>query len=150
MIIRVPADLAARAASLIGAPYLAKGEAPDGWDCLGLVRWSYARLLGYPLPDYSDRYDAALTDNLARHERARRIAAGLAGGWTPIAPQAGAAVVLSRMGAAGHVGFLISPELALHVTQTTATSLLDLTARHTGWRAVGAYAPRGAMLSPAS
>jgi len=56
----VPGDLVRRAAPLVGAPFLAKGDTPDGWDCRGLTRWCLRTFSGIEVPDYLDLYEAAI------------------------------------------------------------------------------------------
>ncbi len=142
MILHVPSDLQARVAPLIGAPFLAKGDTPAGWDCRGHVRWVYREILGQDLPDYQDLYAASIVTSISgRGERARLIAETLAAQWRSVAPQAGAVAWLEWMGGAGHVGLMLGPRLVSHADTRSGTALLDLDDPAAGYRLKAAFAP---------
>lgn len=141
MILRVPNDLPDRAAAIIGRPFLAKGDTPDGWDCRGCARWCYRTWCGVALPDYADLYDAAIVNRTGRVERARLLGEGLAQ-WRPVAPQAGALAWLTFLGVAGHVGFMISTTLVVHADAGIGTQLLDLEEVSGRYSLKGAFVPR--------
>jgi len=135
----VPWDIEARCAGLIGAPFQPKGDSPTGWDCRGCVRWCLS-LCGADVPDYRERYDAAIVSVSGRDERARILAEGLAA-WRPVEPQAGAVALLEWLGVAGHVGFMISPRRILHADSRCGTALLDLDDAAADYRLRGAFVP---------
>lgn len=137
----VPADLEARAAPLIGVPWVPKGTTPAGWDCLGLGYWCLREWCGVTVEDYQTRYDAtAASSPLRRQERARLLAEGLAE-WRPVAPQAGVIARLRWMGRVGHVGFMLSPTRVLHADMRCGTALLDLDAPSSPYSLAGAVVP---------
>lgn len=136
----VPADLEARTAHLIGAPFLAKGDRPQGWDCKGLTRWCLDAFCGVSLPDYQDRYEADIVTPRGAAERARLLAEGLAE-WRPVEPQAGAVAWLTWMGRAGHVGFMLTPRLILHADSPMGTTLLNLDEPGSRYRLKAAFVP---------
>ena len=137
----VPADIESRVGAVIGSPFLAKGDAPTGWDCRGHVRWCLAQC-GVAVPDYQDLYSASVVNQLSgRRERARLIAEGLAQSWRLIAPQAGAVAWLEWMGGAGHVGFMLSADRLSHADMRQGTVLLDLKDPAAGYRLRGAFTP---------
>lgn len=136
----VPADLAARAAPLIGAPFVPHGDAPTGWDCRGLSRWCLREFCGVAVPDYRDLYTAALLEPRALRERARLIATGLSA-WRQVEAQAGTVAWLQWLGSAGHVGFLLSPSRVLHADRRGGTAILDLDRPESGYRLLGSYVP---------
>lgn len=137
----VPADLETRVGPLIGAPFLAKGDAPSGWDCRGLTRWCLREFCGVETPDYRTLYDADIVTNVwGRAERARLVAEGLAA-WRPVPPQAGVVAWLEWLGGAGHVGFMLSPRRLIHADSRCGTALLDLDDPAAGYRLRGAFVP---------
>lgn len=137
----VPGDLTARAADLIGVPWVAKGTTPKGWDCLGLGQWCLAQWCGVAVASYAERYEAAvLLSPHRREERARLLAEGMAQ-WREVKPQAGVIARLRWMGRIGHVGFMLSPTLVLHADVTCGTALLDLTVPSAPYRLAGAFVP---------
>lgn len=138
----VPLDLEARIerAGVIGRPFRAHGDTPDGWDCRGCVRWHLATFCGVEVPDYLDLYDEAVFSRAARRDRARLLADGLAR-WREITPQAGAVALLERFGSAGHVGFMISPRRIVHADVRCDTAVLDLDDPAAGYRLTGAFLP---------
>lgn len=136
----VPGDLIARAAPLIGAPFLAKGDTPDGWDCRGLTRWCLRTFSGIEVPDYLDLYEAAIVCPAGTRERARLLAEGLAS-WRLVEPQAGVVAWLTWMGKAGHVGYMLTPRLILHADTPMQTALLDLDEPGGRYRLKGAFVP---------
>ncbi|NBB65307.1 hypothetical protein GVN18_39270 [Pseudomonas sp. ODNR1LW] len=148
MVLRVPADLAERAAAIIGKPFLPKGDTPEGWDCRGCARWCYREWCGIALPDYGDLYESAIVTRAGRAERARLLAEGLAA-WRPVPPQAGALAWLTFLGVAGHVGFMISPSLVVHADVGIGTQLLDLTEVGGRYRLAGAFVPAFVTLESA-
>lgn len=137
----VPPDLRARAAAVIGAPFLAKGGSPDGWDCRGCARWCLREWCGVEVPDYLDLYAADIVSNGGRRERARVLAEGLARQWRPIAPQPGVVTLLSWFGASGHVGFMISATEVLHADSRVGTALMNLNDPAAPYRLAGAFVP---------
>lgn len=137
----VPADLEARVSSIIGVPFLAKGDTLAGWDCRGCVRWCLKEFCAVETPDYRGLYDVATVTRLSgRGERARLIAEGLAR-WRPVAPQAGAVAWLEWLGAAGHVGFMLSPRRLVHADMRAGTVLLDLDDPAAAYCLRGAFTP---------
>lgn len=138
---RVPSDLEARAADIIGVPFKAKGEDLTGWDCRGCARWCLKTWCGVDVPDYLDLYAAGIVSPYGRRERARLLADGLAETWRPVAPQAGAVGLLSWLGAAGHVGFMLSPTLLVHADTRCGTAILDLTDPAAAYSLRGAFVP---------
>lgn len=127
-------------APLIGAPFLAKGGNPEGWDCRGCVHWCLRILCGVEVPDYLGLYSTAMVSARGRHDRARLLAEGL-NQWRPVEPQAGAVAWLEWLGAAGHVGFMLSPTRILHADVGVNTALLDLDRPGASYRLRGAFAP---------
>lgn len=136
----VPVDLEARVSSIIGVPFVAKGDTLDGWDCRGCVRWCLKELCGVETPDYRGLYDASAVRLRGRDERARLIAEGLAR-WRPVPPQAGAVAWLEWLGGAGHVGFMLAPRRLVHADMRAGTVLLDLDDPSAAYRLKGAYTP---------
>ncbi len=137
----VPADLEARAAEIIGAPFLAKGDSPEGWDCRGCARWCLREWCGVDVPDYLDLYAREIVSPGGRKERARLLADGLSSMWRPVAPQAGAVALLTWLGSAGHVGFMLSPTRIVHADTRCGTALLDLDDAGAAYRLKGAFVP---------
>lgn len=136
----VPRDLEARVASLIGAPFLPKGDTPDGWDCRGCAQWCLRELCGIETPDYQALYSAATVRLAGRAERSRLIAEGLAC-WRPVEPQAGVIAWLEWLGGAGHVGFMLSARRLIHADARAGTVLLDLDEPSAAYRLRGAFVP---------
>jgi cell wall-associated NlpC family hydrolase len=136
----VPGDLVRRAEPLVGAPFLVKGDTPDGWDCRGLTRWCLRAFSGIEVPDYLDLYEAAIVCPAGTRERARLLAEGLAS-WRPVEPQAGVVAWLTWMGKAGHVGYMLTPRLILHADTPMQTALLDLDEPSGRYRLKGAFVP---------
>lgn len=137
----VPRDLEARVAQLIGTPFVAKGDTPEGWDCRGCAAYCLRTFCGVDVPDYRSLYAAAiLTSRSGRAERAKLIAEGLAQ-WRPVTPQAGAVAWLEWLGGAGHVGFMLSPRRLIHADTRAGTVLLDLDDPSAAYRLKGAFAP---------
>lgn len=140
-IMSVPADLEARVAPLIGAPFRPKGDDPSGWDCRGCARWCLRTFCGVATPDYQDLYQAdIITSARGLARRAELIAAELAA-WRPVPPQAGAVAFLSWMGRAGHVGFMVGPRRFLHADLRTDTTIADLDDPACPYRLRGAFVP---------
>lgn len=140
MQMRVPSDLLAQIDPLIGAPFVPKGDAPSGWDCRGLARWCLARFSGVELPDYQGLYAADIVSARGRAERARLLAEGLEQ-WRPVPPQAGVVALLTWLGSAGHVGYMITPRLVLHADAGINTCLLDLDEPGSRYGLAGAFVP---------
>lgn len=140
MLLRVPGDLVARISPLIGAPFAPKGDTPKGWDCRGLVRWCLREYCAVTVPDYQDLYQASIVSVRGGSERARLLAEGLAH-WRPVEPQAGALALLTWMGQAGHVGFMLAPRLVLHADAGIDTTLLDLDEPGSRYGFAGAFVP---------
>ncbi|MCG2662560.1 hypothetical protein [Brevundimonas sp.] len=137
----VPADLEHRVAALIGVPFRVKGDDLDGWDCRGCARWCLKHLCGVDVPDYLDLYASAIIAVSGRRERARLLGEGLAQTWRPVPPQAGAVALLSWLGSAGHVGFILSPTKILHADIRVGTAVLDLDDPAAAYRLKGAFVP---------
>lgn len=140
----VPSDLEAQveAAGLIGVPFLAKGDTLAGWDCRGCARYALREFCGVDVPDYLDRYQAALlVGTSGRRERARLLAEGLAATWRAVPPQPGVVVLLHWLGGAGHVGFMLTPRLVLHADVRQGTAILDLDDPGSGYRVIGSFVP---------
>lgn len=138
----VPSDLEARAAEIIGVPFLPKGGDHSGWDCRGCARWCLRTWCGVDIPDYLDLYAASiLTAPAGRRERARLLAEGLASQWRPVTPQAGTVAWLEWLGGAGHVGFMLSPTRIVHADLRVGTALLDLSDPAAAYRLKGAFVP---------
>lgn len=137
----VPADLQTRAADLIGSPFKPKGNSQEGWDCRGLCRWCLREWCGVDVPDYLDLYAAGIVSAGGRRERARLLAEGLASMWRPIDPQPGVIALLSWLGQAGHVGFMLSPTKILHADIRVGTAVLDLDDPAAAYRLKGAFVP---------
>lgn len=136
----VPADLMARARGIIGVPFLPKGDTPEGWDCQGLARWCLLDWCDVYTPSHRDLYDAAIVSPWGRQERARLLAEGF-GRWRPVEPQAGVVAWLEWLGAAGHVGFMLSDRLIVHADTRCGTAILDLDDPAAGYRLKGAFVP---------
>lgn len=137
----VPPDLEHQVAALIGVPFRVKGDGLDGWDCRGCARWCLKNLCYVDVPDYLDLYASAIIAVSGRRERARLLGEGLAQMWRPVAPQAGAVALLSWLGSAGHVGFMLSPTKILHADIRVGTALLDLNDPAAAYRLKGAFVP---------
>lgn len=135
----VPADIEARLSAIIGVPFQPKGDDLTGWDCRGCVRWCLSQC-GVETPDYRRLYTETTVRVGARAERAKLIADGLAH-WRPVPPQAGAVAWLEWLGAAGHVGFMLSPRRLVHADTRCGTALLDLDDPSAAYRLKGAFAP---------
>lgn len=140
-VLTVPADLKARAGELVGRPFLAKGDTPDGWDCRGLARWCLRAFCGVETPDYQERYAAVVITPCGAGDRQRLLQAGLQEQWRPVAPQAGAVAWLEWMGRAAHVGFMLSEHELIHADNRCGTALMDLRAPAAGYRLRGAFVP---------
>lgn len=136
----VPADIEARLASIVGVPFLAKGDTPEGWDCRGCARWCLMTICDIEVPDYQALYDASVMDVPGRRERARLIAEGLSQ-WNAVEPQAGAIAWLEWLGGAGHVGFMIGARRVVHADTRGGTTLLDLDEANAAYRLKGAFVP---------
>ncbi|HCW49754.1 MAG TPA: hypothetical protein DGP25_07070 [Brevundimonas sp.] len=136
----VPGNLIARASVLIGAPFQAKGDTPEGWDCRGLTRWCLRTFSGIEVPDYLELYDAAIVSPAGGQARARLLAQGLAS-WRMVEPQAGVVAWLTWMGKAGHVGYMLTPRLVLHADSPMGTTLLDLDAPRSRYGLKAAFVP---------
>lgn len=136
----VPPGLEARVAHLIGAPFLAKGDGPEGWDCRGCAHWCLKTLCGVVVPDYRDFYAGVAAGLPPRSDRARLIAEGLAD-WRAVAPQAGVVAWLEWLGGAGHVGFMLTPRRLLHADMRAGTVILDLNDPAAAYRLRGAFVP---------
>lgn len=136
----VPADLEVRAGALVGAPFLAKGDTPHGWDCRGCARWCLREFCAVTVPDYQDLYGAELVSPRGSASRAQLIAEGLTA-WRPIAAQAGAVVFLSWLGRAGHLGFMLGRRRFLHADTRCGTAIEDLSNPACPYRAVGFFIP---------
>ncbi|WP_332657372.1 hypothetical protein [Brevundimonas sp.] len=136
----VPRELEARVAPLIGTPFVAKGDTPDGWDCRGCARWCLKEHCGVETPDYRDLYTAADVRLAGRAQRSRLIAERLAH-WRPVEPQAGVIAWLEWLGGAGHVGFMLSPRRLIHADARAGTVLLDLDEPSAAYRLRGAFVP---------
>ncbi len=139
-LMRVPEDLIARASVLIGAPFQAKGDTPEGWDCRGLTRWCLREFSGIEVPDYLNLYDAAIICPGGARERARLLAQGLAA-WRRVEPQPGVVAWLTWMGKPGHVGYMLTPRLVLHADSPMGTTLLDLDAPRSRYGLKAAFVP---------
>jgi len=137
----VPPDLEHQVAALIGVPFRVKGDGLDGWDCRGCARWCLKNLCDVDVPDYLDLYASAIIAVSGRRERARLLGEGLAQMWRPVAPQAGAVALLSWLGSAGHVGFMLSPTKILHADIRVGTALLDLNDPAAAYRLKGSFVP---------
>lgn len=137
----VPADLEHQVAALIGVPFRVKGDDLDGWDCRGCARWCLKNLCGVDVPDYLDLYASAIIAVSGRRERARLLGEGLAQTWRPVQPQAGTVALLSWLGSAGHVGFILSPTKILHADIRVGTAVLDLDDPAAAYRLKGAFVP---------
>lgn len=140
MIMTVPGDLVAQVAPLVGSPFLAKGETPEGWDCRGLVRWCLRTFSGLAVPDYLGHYEAAIVSPRGTAERSRLLTEGLAA-WRPVDPQPGVVAWLSWMGRPGHVGYMLTPHLILHADTPMGTALLDLHEPGSRYSLKGAFVP---------
>lgn len=115
-----PPTLGERAARIalaaVGTPYRYGGESPSsGFDCSGLVRWSYGRL-GIDLPHSSyalaSRGRAVAPSALAPGDVLLFAGLGHVGvylgkGRMVHAPQSGRVVEVARLGAAGYRGRLV-------------------------------------------
>lgn len=141
MLMVVPSDLEARAADLIGFPFRPKGDTPSGWDCRGLARWCLREWCGVTVPDYLDLYAAGIVLSAGRRERARLLAEGLGATWRPVHPQPGAVALLSWLGQAGHVGFMLSETRILHADIRVGTATFDLNDPAAAYRLTGAFVP---------
>jgi len=138
----VPADLEARAQGLIGIPFRAKGDTFEGWDCRGCGRYALREFCGVDVPDYLDRYQAAVLEGSGgRRERARLLAEGLAASWRAVPLQPGVIVLLHWLGGAGHVGFMLTARRVLHADVRQGTAILDLDDPGSGYRVIGSYVP---------
>lgn len=142
VVMRVPRDLEARVAPLIGAPFRPKGDSPEtGWDCRGCARWCLREFCAVEVRSYQELYEADIILSAGgRRRRAELIAAELAA-WRAVEPQAGALAFLSWMGRAGHVGFMLGPRRFLHADLRVATAIADLSDPACPYRLRGAFVP---------
>ena len=140
MRMQVPSDLPSRIAPLIGTPFVPKGDTPKGWDCRGLARWCLGEFCGVHVPDYQDLYRAEVVSARGGAVRAALLAQGLAQ-WRAVPPQAGAVALLTWLGQAGHVGFMLAPRLVLHADAGIDTVLLDLDEPGSRYGFAGAFVP---------
>lgn len=103
------ADLVGKATSYLGVPYVWGGSSPDGFDCSGLVQYSYRHALGLDLPRTSyyqcvvgedvDFVDLHMGDLLffAKEGVVGHVAMYLGDGYYIEAPQPGATVKISSL-----------------------------------------------------
>lgn len=124
-----------RAGEFVGVPYRLHGETPEGWDCLGLVKYLRRELFGLDTPPWSAPYGMA--EALGAKAADDKIRAGLAQ-WERVEVRPGAVLLFRRFGHACHVGLALGHGQFIHAEQGTATALLPLAGR---WetRILGAY-----------
>jgi len=101
--------------NLLGIPYLAGAERPDGADCWGLVRLASRQLFDRELPDIGRRGDP--------WTHARRPSVGA---WRRVAGRVlpGDVVLLRMPGRTLHCGIVLEPGRMLHVLEG-GTSRVD-------------------------
>jgi cell wall-associated NlpC family hydrolase len=138
--LRPPADWAAK---LVGAPNVAGGEDPAGWDCWGLTRWVCESIFGWNLPVFpcDDDRQAATTD---AEFRRGLFARGVAGYWRPLdttRPRQPAAVLMTRGRNAPHCGVTDGRGYLLHVTGPSGTVYVPLDHPRVP-KVMGFYVPR--------
>ena len=138
----VPGDLLARIAPLIGTPFLAKGDTPDGWDCRGCALWILRHHLGVEVESFQDAYDVAVVMTIGGRARRAQLIAERLGAWRPVEAQPGAVVHLNWLGRSGHVGLMTSRTGFVHADMGVGTTLADLDDRDCLYRAVGFFVPR--------
>ncbi|MFC7455456.1 C40 family peptidase, partial [Insolitispirillum peregrinum] len=101
------------AAEYIGLPFSDHGRTRDGVDCWGLVRLVLAEQFGFDVPSHDGSYrqttDRDDLDRLISTERSSAWSAVPAG-----SEQAGDVVLLRCLGAACHVGLVVTPGIMIH------------------------------------
>lgn len=111
-------------ANYVGLPFLDGGRGPEAYDCWGLVRAVYARMLGVDLPSYGE----ISARDLVRVARA--MAAGQDDGWRVVAAPQALDVCLMRSGRGGvpvvHVGVMADARRVLHVEPATAAVVVPV------------------------
>lgn len=119
----------------IGAPFLDGGRGPDSYDCWGLVREVYARMLGVDLPSYGE----ISARDLVRVARA--MDAGKGDGWRAVGVPQALDVCLMRSGRGGiavvHVGVMVDARRVMHVEAATAAVVVPVTHSSVAGRIVG-------------
>jgi cell wall-associated NlpC family hydrolase len=116
---RPPMRVARKAATLalrmVGHPYRWGGESPGGFDCSGLVRWSYGRF-GVDLPHSSTAlYDVGRpvsrtlleTGDVLFFRGLGHVGLYLGGGWMVHAPHSGKTVEVVNLAASNYGGRLV-------------------------------------------
>lgn len=130
----IPSEWPAR---FVGLPYADRGRGPDGWDCWGLVRLVYARMLEVELPSCAGDYVCS--------EEAAEVSALLAerasdGGWMRAATPRSFDVALLRRGRYdSHVGVMIDGRRMLHMEGQDAAKVARLDDPRWSHRVVGTF-----------
>lgn len=137
----VPRDLRRQVAPFIGAPFKPKGLTPDGFDCLGYVRWLLKTVLKVEGPTYHEVYAATDVVSIAGRSLRSRLIAERLSGWRPVAAQAGAVAHLSWMGRSGHVGLMLDARRFTHADHPAGVQTGDLRDLACVYRACGFYVP---------
>ncbi|HYD44234.1 MAG TPA: NlpC/P60 family protein [Phenylobacterium sp.] len=124
------ARLLTEAARFIGTPYKLGGRTPaEGWDCWRCVKFLRGHLFGRQSPCAGDAVPEECfcrPAGIAAHMEAQ-VKASLAM-WRPVAPKAGAAVLLTVFGRAAHVGLLLDDHQFIHAQlgcETVVSSLRE-------------------------
>lgn len=119
---------------VIGAPFLREGRTPEGWDCWGLVWWTYREwfcieidpLIG-ATPEEATKLAAKQIEREWIEEQVHRLGN----------------VLLLRMGKRLHVGLLVDNERMLHVLDGPDTCLERISSSLWERRILGQYRCRG-------
>lgn len=121
-------DILDRVRPFLATPYVRHGLDPDGWDCLGLLRWGRREWFGLRTPFAADDWTAEDGRDPAAAEA--RILARL-GEWREVAPRPGAAILFEKLGHACHVGLLLTGRDFIHADVGCGTATGDIRGK---WR----------------
>jgi cell wall-associated NlpC family hydrolase len=133
-----------RAQEFVGVPYVLHGETPEGWDCLGCVRFLRLELFGLSSPRWTHDYGSAEALGAPRAEDLIKLHLPA---WDRLdvpagaAPPPGSVLLFRRFGRAGHVGLMLDRGQFIHAEQGCRTVIAALSNR---WetRILGAYDAR--------
>lgn len=123
---------------IVGAPFEDGGRGPVVFDCWGLVRYVYARQLGFHLPEH-DGVSVA-----QRREIARRMEGGRSDGlFREVTTPRELDVALMTVGAGsrvpGHVGVMVDEARVLHIWKSTDACVMRLGDHRLRGRLLGFY-----------
>lgn len=123
----------------VGIPFVDHGRNRSGCDCWGLVRLVLAERFGINLPSLADGYDSTEQRTILQH---------LIEGKAPVLgfaqvdldqAQPGDVLVIRQLGAACHVGIMVTPSLLLHTEEGKGAVIEDIRRRHLAPRIAHAW-----------